>query len=125
MLTLSQNGDGRDLPHRRVYEESFRTNSQTRRDLWRSITKNNVCSYHCRVVIDLHKSLRVWLLVLEQQKNWKKKKQQKEWYANNRTQQIDKAKKWNKDNQSARKLIVERHKQKKGNSWQWTSQKNK
>ena len=63
--------------------------------------------------------------VLEQQKNWKKKKQQKEWYANNRTQQIDKAKKWNKDNQSARKLIVERHKQKKGNSWQWTSQKNK
>ena len=63
--------------------------------------------------------------VLEQQKNWKKKKQQKEWYANNRTQQIDKAKKWNKDNQSSRKLIVESHKQKKGNSWQWTSQKNK
>ena len=63
--------------------------------------------------------------VLEQQKNWKKKKQQKEWYANNKVQQIDKAKKWNKDNQSARKLIVERHNKKKGNSWQWNSQKSK
>ena len=49
MLTLSQNGDGRDLPHRRVYEESFRTNSQTRRDLWRSITKNNISSNYDRV----------------------------------------------------------------------------
>ena len=44
MLTLSQNGDGRDLPHRRVYEESFRTNSQTRRNLWRSIRENNLTS---------------------------------------------------------------------------------
>ena len=52
-------------------------------------------------------------------------KKQKEWYANNRVQQIDKAKKWNKENQGARKLIVERHKRKKGNTWQWTSQKSK
>ena len=53
--------------------------------------------------------------VLEQQKNFKKKKQQKEWYANNKVQQIDKAKKWNKDNQSARKLIVDRYKNKQKN----------
>ena len=52
-------------------------------------------------------------------------KKQKEWYANNRVQQIDKSKKWNKENPSARKLIVERHNKKKGNSWQWTSQKSK
>ena len=53
--------------------------------------------------------------VLEQQKNFKKKKQQKEWYANNKVQQIDKAKKWNKDTQSARKLIVDRYKNKQKN----------
>ena len=50
----------------------------------------------------------------------KKKKQQKEWYANNKVQQIDKAKKWNKANKGARKLITERYKQ-KGQECQWTS----
>ena len=54
--------------------------------------------------------------VLEQQKkSEKKKKSQKEWYANNRVQQIDKAKKWNKDNGTARKLIVDRYKNKQKN----------
>ena len=52
MLTLSQNGDGRDLPHRSVYEESFRTYRQTRRNLWRSITKNNFASHYDRVKND-------------------------------------------------------------------------
>jgi uncharacterized protein (DUF342 family) len=50
---------------------------------------------------------------------------QKEWYANNRIRCIEKATNWNKENQGARKLITERYKSKKGNTWQWTSPKRK
>ena len=42
-------------------------------------------------------------------------KKQKEWYANNRVRCIEKSKKWNKDNGTARKLIVDRYKNKQKN----------
>jgi len=59
--------------------------------------------------------------VLEQQKNSeRKKKSQKAWYQRNKQRCIDKAKIWNKENSGARKLIIERHKHRKGNPCQWT-----
>ena len=48
---------------------------------------------------------------------------QKEWYANNRMRCIGKAKKWNKENQGARKIITERYNRKGNNTWQCNSQK--
>ena len=52
--------------------------------------------------------------VLEQQKESdSKKRNQKEWYLNNRKLCIDRAKKWNKTNSEARKLIVHRYTHKK------------
>ena len=60
--------------------------------------------------------------VLEQQKSSeKKKKSQKEWYKKNKEKCITRSKMWNKENTGARKLVVERHKHRKGNSCQWTS----
>jgi len=60
--------------------------------------------------------------VLEQQKSSEnKKKSQKEWYKKNKEKCITRAKMWNKENSGARKLIVERHKHRKGSSCQWTS----
>jgi len=59
--------------------------------------------------------------VLEQQKNSKKKKKnQKEWYEKNKKLCIARAKRWNEDNPSARKLIMERHKTKNNPKGVWT-----
>ena len=55
----------------------------------------------------------------------KMKKKQKEWYSNNRIKCISRSKKWNKENRGARKLIIERYKNRKGNQCQWTSTKHK
>ena len=44
MPTLSQNGDGRDLPHRRIYAESFKANRQARTNFWGSIRENHFTS---------------------------------------------------------------------------------
>ena len=58
--------------------------------------------------------------VLEQQKNSKNKKEsQKEWYQQNKKRCIARAKRWNEDNPSARKLIVERHKTKNNPTGVW------
>ena len=60
-------------------------------------------------------------IVLKQQKNSEsKKKIQKEWYANNKEMCIARAKRWNEDNPSARKLIVERHKTKNNPKGVWS-----
>ena len=59
--------------------------------------------------------------VLEQQKNSKKKKKnQKEWYEKNKKLCIARAKRWNEDNPSARKLIMERHKTKNNPKGVWS-----
>ena len=60
--------------------------------------------------------------VLEQQKNSKNKKEnQKKWYKKNKKRCIDRAKKWNEDNPTARKLIVERHKTKNNSKGGWSN----
>ena len=60
--------------------------------------------------------------VLEQQKNSeRKKKSQKEWYMNNREMCIAKSKRWNADNLSARKLILERYKTKNNPKGEWSN----
>ena len=60
--------------------------------------------------------------VLEQQKNSKKKKKnQKEWYEKNKKLCIARAKRWNEDNPSARKLIMERHKIKNNSKGEWSN----
>ena len=60
--------------------------------------------------------------VLKQQKESEsKKKNQREWYTNNRERCIVKSKKWNKDNPSARRLIVERHKTKNNTEEVWSN----
>ena len=60
--------------------------------------------------------------VLEQQRNSKKKKKsQKEWYQKNKNLCISRAKRWNEDNPSARKLIVERHKTKNNTEEVWSN----
>ena len=60
-------------------------------------------------------------VVLEQQKNSeKKKKSQKEWYHRNKKLCIVRAKRWNEDNPSARKLIMERHKTKNNPKRVWS-----
>jgi hypothetical protein len=43
------------------------------------------------------------------------------WYQKNKKLCITRAKTWNKENTGARKLIVERHKHRKGSPCQWTS----
>ena len=58
--------------------------------------------------------------VLKQQKNSKKKKKsQKECYQKNKNLCISRAKRWNEENPSARKLIVERHKTKNNPKGVW------
>ena len=58
--------------------------------------------------------------VLEQQKNSKKKRNsQIEWYQKNKKLGIIRAKRWNEDNPSARKLIMERHKIKNNPKGVW------
>ena len=60
--------------------------------------------------------------VLEQQKNSKKKREsQKEWYLKNKKLCIIRAKKWNEDNPSARKLIMERYKTKNNPKGVWSN----
>ena len=60
--------------------------------------------------------------VLKQQKESEsKRRNQKEWYTNNRERCIVKSKKWNKDNPSARRLIVERHKTKNNTEEVWSN----
>ena len=59
-------------------------------------------------------------VVLEQQKNSKKKKEsQKDWYQKNKKLCMVRAKKWNEDNPSARKLIMERYKTKNNPKGVW------
>ena len=58
--------------------------------------------------------------VLEQQKNSKNKKEsQREWYQKNKKRCIARAKMWNENNPSARKLIVERYKTKNNPRGVW------
>ena len=58
--------------------------------------------------------------VLEQQKNSKNKKEnQKKWYQQNKKRCIARAKMWNENNPSARKLIVERYKTKNNPRGVW------
>ena len=59
--------------------------------------------------------------VLEQQKSSeKKKKSQKKWYKNNKEKCITRAKQWTKNNPTARKLIMERHKIKNNPKRVWS-----
>ena len=59
--------------------------------------------------------------VLEQQRNSeRKKKSQKEWYQKNKEKCITRAKQWTKNNPTARKLIMERHKIKNNPKRVWS-----
>ena len=59
---------------------------------------------------------------IRQQKNSISKKElQKEWYANNKEECIERAKQWNSENLGARKLIINRYQQRKDQIWPWSS----
>ena len=60
-------------------------------------------------------------VLTQQRRSEKKKKSQKEWYANNKEMCIAKSKKWNENNPSARKLIMERHKTKNNPKGVWSN----
>ena len=60
-------------------------------------------------------------VLTQQRRSEKKKKSQKEWYANNKEICIAKSKKWNENNPSARKLIMERHKTKNNPKGVWSN----
>lgn len=56
--------------------------------------------------------------VLEQQKNSARKKEsQKTWYSNNKESCIERAKVWNRENEGARKLIIDRYIKRKDRIW--------
>ena len=128
MPTLSQNGDGRDLPHRRIYAESFKANRQARTTFWRSIRENHDTSNYGGHKDDPRtegREERDWYhenaeAVKEQRETSGK---QKEWYANNRIRCIEKSKRWNKENKEQRKIITERYNKKGHTTWQCNSQK--
>ena len=110
--------------HRRIYAESFKAYRPARTNFWRTNRENHDTSPEQKEE-KRKRQKRDWYhenkeAVKEQREASGK---QKEWYANNRMRCIGKAKKWNKENQGARKIITERYNKKGNNTWQCNSQK--